>query len=91
MQLKSINAPVFNQITDQEDYNASTVYYRTPSNDWIQSDYPSDDKDRELTISSPGLQGTTVPIDIHEHGTKGVYCYEENKSLECRQVTTTII
>ena len=88
MNLKSINQKVFTQITDQQDYNASNTYFRTPSNDWIQPDYPEDDQDRELKISAQGLQGTTVPIEIHEHGTKGVFCYEEKGSLECQQVIT---
>ncbi|CAG5090135.1 Oidioi.mRNA.OKI2018_I69.PAR.g12472.t2.cds [Oikopleura dioica] len=90
MNLKSINQKVFTQITDQQDYNASNTYFRTPSNDWIQPDYPENDQERELKISSPGLQGTTVPIDIHEHGTKGVFCYEEKGNLECEQYDSPV-
>ena len=92
MTMKSIDDNVFTQFTDKEDYNATVTYFRTPSQDWIQNDYPQA-ADRELTLTAKDYGDVTMPIDIHEHTTKGVYCYENKLNgivnIECKEVTKT--
>lgn len=89
MTMKSIDDYVFTQFTDKEDYNKNVTYFRTPSQDWLQDNYPQAD-DRKLTLSAVGYPDLVMPIDIHEHTTKGVYCYEKllnnRKELECKEV-----
>lgn len=89
MTMKSIDDYVFTQFTDKEDYNKNVTYFRTPSQDWLQDNYPQAD-DRKLTLSAVGYPDLVMPIDIHEHTTKGVYCYENllnnRKELECKEV-----
>ncbi|CBY18965.1 unnamed protein product [Oikopleura dioica] len=88
MTMKSIDDYVFTQFTDKEDYNKNVTYFRTPSQDWLQDNYPQAD-DRKLTLSAVGYPDLVMPIDIHEHTTKGVYCYEKllnnRKELECKE------
>lgn len=92
MTMKSIDDNVFTQFTDKEDYNANVTYFRTPSQDWIQNDYPQAD-DRKLTLTAKGYGDVIMLIDIHEHTTKGVYCYENKPNgignIECKEVTET--
>ncbi len=90
MTMKAIDDYVFTQFTDKEDYNKNVTYFRTPSQDWLQDNYPQAD-DRKLTLSAVGYPDLVMPIDIHEHTTKGVYCFEKllnnTKELECKEVT----